>query len=228
VNRTVANLLGRYLCVEMFSANRLLVWPIASGRREHESDRVTDTDTDSAERRATRFADEAAAQMARLNDFFTILDTAPSGIRFVAATALNAEAGNQRKRQANLPTKSTRDVYDSLWRHDEQIYSRHGNSTFHNAPASPATTGVMDQAVFARLAPNDHVVVVQPATSTGRALLDGQLELPEINAPQFGPDVWPITAVRVANACDVLAVRQWYLDRLVSTSRDSSTPKANA
>lgn len=188
----------------------------------------TNADTDSAERRATRFADDAAEQIARLNDFLTLFDTAPTGFRFVAATALNAGAGNQRKRQANLATKSTRDVYDSLWRHDEQLYSRHGNSTFHNTPDSPATTGVMDQAVFARLAPNDHVVVVKPSTPAGRALLDGQIELPEIAAPQFGPDVWPITAVRVANACDALAVRRWYLNQIAGTSRGSSTPKANA
>ena len=186
------------------------------------------TDTDSDERRACRFADQAAQQIARLNDFLTMMDTGPSDIRFVATTTLNTEAGNQRKRQANLPTKSTRDVYDSLWRHNEQIYSRHGNSTFHTAPVSAATTGVMDQAVFARLAPNDHVVVVEPGTQIGRALLDGKLDVPEIEGPQFGPDVWPITAVRVANARDVLAVHHWYLRQLAGFRHGAAHTKAGA
>jgi hypothetical protein len=179
---------------------------------------------DSAEQRASRFADDTADAMARLDDIMRLLDMPVPGVRFAAARALNAEAGNRRKRQANLPTTSTKAVYDMLWRHEEQLYSRHGNSVFHTVAAAPATTGIMEQSVFARLAPTDYVVVVDSHSATGRSLLDGDIELPEPEVPEFGPDVWPITAVRVANARDVLAVRDWaLLQRRASTSTADAT-----
>jgi len=173
---------------------------------------VAVTSNASAEQRANRFANETAEAMASSNDAMTFFDLVVPGIRFVPTRSLNTEAGNRRKRQANLPTESTRAVYDMLWRSHEQLYSRHGNGVIHAVTVSPATTGIMEQSVFAHLGPNDHVVVVDTNSNNGRSLLDGRILLPEPDVPQFGPDVWPITAVRVANARDVLAVQRWVLE----------------
>ena len=132
-------------------------------------------------------------------------------VRLATARELNRRAGGQRKRQGYESRRTSRRVFDELELRGETIYSRHGNHSLH--PQSPMVAGPMNLDTFNRLIGNDVVVVVSTTSNIGRALLEGAVEIEDLELEIDIGDAQPTTATRIANALDVREVTAWILSQ---------------